>query len=341
MATRPSPTTIRRLFALSRNRCSFTGCSDPIVEPSAKTIVGEVCHIRSPKVNGPRHDPSLSSEQVHASENLLLLCRAHHKVIDAGANLTTYTVERLIDMKSAHEAEAQASPQTSLKLSQEILRALMESAAEPRVDDSVTMDFSGAQFRVGGEGGGFGGGGGGGGILTIIGMNRVPSEAELALHGQAGQTFGGGGGGGGAIRFEGRPSTEADREKGLRATAFLPVNSYHIEGLFGALGAAWTYMSVKTIPATITIRVIAVLELGVLEKGTLLRVEVQALNPRGSVVAADAFDVAVPDASDLTPKGLIGRALTVPVDEAGVWTLRLRSGNLILGEYDLELRAES
>ena len=341
MATRPNPIVVRRLFALSMNQCSFTGCSEPIIESTTNTIVGEVCHIRAQRTGGPRHDPALTSERVHAFENLLLLCRPHHRIIDARENLATYTVERLVEMKTAHEANARTSSDRSMTLNRELLRALIESATEPRSGDSVNMDFRGAEFRVGGEGGGLGGGGGGGGVLKIIGTTSVPAEAELALNGQAGRAPGAGGGGAGALRFEGRPSGEVDRDEGLRASAFCPVNSFEVSGLVSMLGGAWTYFPIATIPGTATIRVVGVLELGVLEKGTLLRVELQAVDPRGDVAASDAFDVAVPESSDLTPKGLIGRAITIPVSEPGVWTLRLCSGNLLLAEYELEFRVQS
>ena len=44
----PSLQTLKRLFAMSGNRCAFPECTLPIVEGSG-IVTGIVCHIRSPK----------------------------------------------------------------------------------------------------------------------------------------------------------------------------------------------------------------------------------------------------------------------------------------------------
>jgi len=43
--TGPSHPTIKRLFAHSGNRCTFSGCVEMIVQES--TVVGEICHIKA------------------------------------------------------------------------------------------------------------------------------------------------------------------------------------------------------------------------------------------------------------------------------------------------------
>lgn len=98
----PGPTlaVIKRLFALSRNKCTFSGCEAPIVEDSG-TVTGEICHIKAASPGGPRYDPMQSESERHAASNLLLLCGRHHTLIDAEP--TTYTVQKLTELKRLHE----------------------------------------------------------------------------------------------------------------------------------------------------------------------------------------------------------------------------------------------
>ena len=99
----PSKVTIKRLFALSNNICGFPGCNLPIVEGSG-TVTGEICHIEARSEKGPRFNPNQLEGKRHAFENLILLCRHHHKVIDDQAEI--YTVEALHELKEIHENTA-------------------------------------------------------------------------------------------------------------------------------------------------------------------------------------------------------------------------------------------
>lgn len=100
----PGPTekTIRRLFALSGNVCAFPGCFLPIVE-DAGTVTGEICHIRAQNSGGPRFDETQSEADRHAFDNLILLCRRHHKVVDADPDV--YSVDALQEIKAIQEAQ--------------------------------------------------------------------------------------------------------------------------------------------------------------------------------------------------------------------------------------------
>lgn len=338
MSSRPLPSTVRRLFALSRNRCAFPGCTAPIVDAVTGTVVADVCHIRAQSTNGPRFEPNLSADELHLFENLILFCRNHHKVVDASANLAEYTVSRLTTMKAEHEGSVESADAPTLSRLQ--LQELIETIAE-NVGHPVHMDFREANFRVGGEGGQMGGAGGGGGVLTIVGTTRVPPEAKLELKGGAGQGFGAGGGGGGALRFEGRPADKADQLNGLRVCSLLPVNAFHLAGLMHLLGAGWTFMPVAEIPSLVTINVAGVLDLGLVRSGDLLRFELEAADPKGHVAASEVLDLPVPDqGGDLTPKALFGKTLRFEVSAAGVWTISLRSGDLWLAQYELEIRLQ-
>ncbi|UIR57871.1 HNH endonuclease [Sphingobacterium sp. SRCM116780] len=95
-----SSKTRKFLWAKSGNRCAV--CKVELI--TKKTTlnefnIGEECHIISSKPNGPRHIPDLKEYDIY--ENLLLLCRNHHKEIDEFTD--TYTEELLRYVKTSHE----------------------------------------------------------------------------------------------------------------------------------------------------------------------------------------------------------------------------------------------
>jgi hypothetical protein len=94
-----SPTTIKKLFALSGNRCAMFGCEAHLV--IGQTVVAEICHIRARRKNGPRYDPKLTAAQKDSFGNLLLLCPTDHTLIDKDED--TYSSDVLEDMKKNHE----------------------------------------------------------------------------------------------------------------------------------------------------------------------------------------------------------------------------------------------
>lgn len=64
-------------------------------------VLGQECHIRSPKVNGPRYDSNFPKDKLDAPENLILLCRNHHKEIDDFP--IKHSIESLEKIKADHE----------------------------------------------------------------------------------------------------------------------------------------------------------------------------------------------------------------------------------------------
>ncbi|TPJ41050.1 HNH endonuclease [Mesorhizobium sp. B2-7-1] len=101
-ANSPSTSDIKRLFALSGNRCAFPKCNAPMA--IGETLVGEICHIKGARLRSSRHDPDQPPEERHAFENLILMCPTHHTVIDDDKE--SYTVDRLIRLKRDHEDHA-------------------------------------------------------------------------------------------------------------------------------------------------------------------------------------------------------------------------------------------
>lgn len=96
----PSLSTVKRIFALSANRCAFPRCELPIVEPSG-VVTGIVCHIKARSRGGPRYDSKQNTEERHGYDNLLLMCSRHSKLIDSDPK--TYTADVLLGMKQAQE----------------------------------------------------------------------------------------------------------------------------------------------------------------------------------------------------------------------------------------------
>jgi len=108
----PRLSTIRRLYAVSRNQCAYPECRVPIFEYSTGSLLGELCHINAKATGGPRFDIRQSSEQRHGFDNLVLMCSIHHTKIDAPENLSTYTAERLREIKRNHEGQSPATDES-------------------------------------------------------------------------------------------------------------------------------------------------------------------------------------------------------------------------------------
>ena len=98
-----SDRTRKILWARSGNRCAV--CRRELVidatTPDHESVVGDECHIVSGRLHGPRFDDQQSSDRIDDAENLILLCRVHHKMVDD--QCVTYTVETLRSLRSKHE----------------------------------------------------------------------------------------------------------------------------------------------------------------------------------------------------------------------------------------------
>lgn len=93
-----SETTLKKLFALSGNRCAFPGCQAPIVDDDSGIVVGEICHIKGKSPKGPRYDSQQSEAERNKYENLLLMCDPHNKIVDHKDTRHKFPVEVLRTM---------------------------------------------------------------------------------------------------------------------------------------------------------------------------------------------------------------------------------------------------
>jgi hypothetical protein len=127
--TGPSIKTVKRLFALSGNRCAFPQCGRAIIQPDG-TVTGEICHIAAKSKKGPRYNPNLSAEAIHSFENLILLCESHNKIVDGDTK--AYTIEWLREIKAINEMSGiiELSPEDARRAEQ-LLRSYSSIQAAP------------------------------------------------------------------------------------------------------------------------------------------------------------------------------------------------------------------
>lgn len=94
------------LWTRSGGRCQF--CNDPLLGDllSGKDELnnGYVAHIVAESPGGPRGDPIRSPKLADDVNNLMLLCNAHHRLIDGNDTWQDYPEALLLQMKAAHEA---------------------------------------------------------------------------------------------------------------------------------------------------------------------------------------------------------------------------------------------
>lgn len=95
--------TRKLLWGRSGSRCAI--CNEQLIisktSKDNEAVIGDECHIISGETNGPRHDPSYPAEKIDSYENLMLLCRGHHKMVDDQSR--TFTAEILHQIKNNHE----------------------------------------------------------------------------------------------------------------------------------------------------------------------------------------------------------------------------------------------
>lgn len=337
---RPREFVIRQLYALSMNRCAFPECPTPLVTPETGTVVGEVCHIKAKSTGGPRYSTNQNDEERHGFNNLILMCRNHHKEIDTLSNLDIYTVEWLHNAKTNHEDRARASG--PINAPTDVVTALTLSTVSYEAG-STHMDFRDAVFKVGGAGGGPLGGGGQGGVLTIVGISRLPREVEDQVHidlaGGNGTAPGGGGGGGGVFVFEGRCADDGDVAAGLSVPLFFPANSATVaDGLLYVLGAGWDFFWVPSFPCETVINVAFTVEFGSIGADALFNFRFAMITPEGSLQALATHNVEVPSTSGLINATAQSAAIPLTFHGPGIHAISIRSGNIEFRSYKFEVR---
>ena len=97
-----SEKTRKMLWAKSGNRCAI--CKIELIteqKTDSNLNIGEECHIISSKSKGPRHKSNLNDYD--SFDNLILLCRNHHKEIDTLIDSFPEEIKFLVRISSGKE----------------------------------------------------------------------------------------------------------------------------------------------------------------------------------------------------------------------------------------------
>lgn len=100
----PTPRTKQIVWVRAGGLC--VRCKADVLDESVSLIpVGEVAHAagRSDDASAPRPMPEMLEEERNAPENLLLLCKPCHKIVDDELGQGIYGIDTLLEMKREHE----------------------------------------------------------------------------------------------------------------------------------------------------------------------------------------------------------------------------------------------
>jgi len=97
------------LWGRAGGRCQYDGCNEPLYRDrltKAEFNSAYIAHIVADKPDGPRGDPILSERLKCDIGNLMLLCDAHHRLVDK-VDVFGHPAERLQEFKRRHEARVE------------------------------------------------------------------------------------------------------------------------------------------------------------------------------------------------------------------------------------------
>lgn len=129
------------LWTKTGNRCAM--CRQKLVveetEVDEESIVGDECHIVSEKPDGPRFDPTFPKSKIDTGNNLIVLCKNHHKMVDDQVETYTAKVLRVIKRNHQRWVETKLTQEETIKPIK-ITRYQSEIPKQlPRVLDGKTL----------------------------------------------------------------------------------------------------------------------------------------------------------------------------------------------------------
>jgi len=95
-----------KLWLRAGGRCEFNGCNEHLSRDDltlSEANFSNIAHIVAWTENGPRGKDPLPPNQRNLCENLMLVCRKHHKLIDDSKYVSDYPTEKLLTFKREHE----------------------------------------------------------------------------------------------------------------------------------------------------------------------------------------------------------------------------------------------
>jgi len=121
----PTPATVKKLFALSGNECSYKGCANKLVDDDI--LIGEICHIEAAEKGGARFNNDSNDEERRSFDNLILMCPICHKKIDVDE--IKYDVDLLKGWKRNQEKK---NEKNSFQVSDEIINQSIYNLMEQK-----------------------------------------------------------------------------------------------------------------------------------------------------------------------------------------------------------------
>lgn len=118
------------LWGRSGNLCSYPGCNCKLIQDATpsddESLVADCCHIYADSDNGPRANVALTQEERDSYDNIILLCKVHHKLVDDQRK--TYNPELLKKLKNEHESKIENAivGQNKKQLQKEMSVAVVE-----------------------------------------------------------------------------------------------------------------------------------------------------------------------------------------------------------------------
>ena len=93
------------LFALGKGTCYFPDCPTTVVREveGYQQIAVDIAHIKGANDTSARYDPKMTDEDRAAFNNLVLMCKPHHNLID-GSQRDKYPADVVRGWKTKHEA---------------------------------------------------------------------------------------------------------------------------------------------------------------------------------------------------------------------------------------------
>lgn len=163
-----SEKTALQLWVRAGGRCSFLGCNEYVLSDQLTnwrdTKHGNIAHIVAASRNGPRGDEPLPMDQRSEYDNLILVCKTHHGVIDDKSLEDRFPVWKLQQYKQDHEArifeltacmpdrqsnvialKARVQGETVVASYDQICQAMFQQGWYPRSEQVKWIDLT--QFR--------------------------------------------------------------------------------------------------------------------------------------------------------------------------------------------------
>lgn len=103
---RPNISTVKTLFALSRNVCAYDRCENVLTDPKWSEVAGQIAHIYGERPGSARYEPTMTDGDRASFWNLILLCPWCHTLIDR-LDPRGHPPDLLIEMKAKHESRSE------------------------------------------------------------------------------------------------------------------------------------------------------------------------------------------------------------------------------------------